>query len=173
MVMALEARIIDWTEDDVHTFFSSLGYPQYKGQIRGIKHRFSGDVLCIVDAEGLKDLGIISVGRRLAILKIVYLVKIAHGVPIEDDHYVPPSEAMERLGNISINGLYQLIHEQGDRLRTIEEQHALISKSLTTIVDLKRASLKVMSRIDRVDRNLIVRGTRVLQSHLLQYVVPC
>lgn len=39
--------------------------------------------------DELRDLGIISVGHRISILKAVYTVKVAHDVPIEADHYVP------------------------------------------------------------------------------------
>jgi hypothetical protein len=54
------------------------------------EHRISGDVLCLLDAEGLKDVGVATIGQRLAILKNVYQLKLAHRVPIDADHYVPP-----------------------------------------------------------------------------------
>lgn len=57
-----------------------------------LEHNISGDVLCLLDPEGLKGVGIATIGQRLAILKAVYLLKIAHGVPIDSDHYVPPCE---------------------------------------------------------------------------------
>lgn len=43
-----------------------------------------------MDAESLKEVGITTIGQRLAILKAVYQLKLAHHVPIEDGHYVPP-----------------------------------------------------------------------------------
>lgn len=46
-----------------------------------------------MDADALKDVGIATIGQRLAILKAVYQVKVAQQVPIEADHYVPPCEA--------------------------------------------------------------------------------
>ena len=57
-----------------------------------LENNICGDVLCMLDAEGLKALGIATVGQRLAILKAVYLAKIAYNVPIEADDYVPPCE---------------------------------------------------------------------------------
>ena len=53
------------------------------------EHKLSGDVLCLIDSEGLKAAGITSIGQRLAILKAIYLIKVAHDVPIEPEDYVP------------------------------------------------------------------------------------
>jgi hypothetical protein len=44
-----------------------------------------------MDANAFKDLGL-SVGQRLAVLKAVYLVKLAHDIPLGPDDYVPPCE---------------------------------------------------------------------------------
>lgn len=43
-----------------------------------------------MDHESLKDVGIRSVGQRLAILKAVYQLKVAYEIPIEPDAYIPP-----------------------------------------------------------------------------------
>lgn len=45
-----------------------------------------------LDADALKEIGITTIGQRLAILKAVYQVKVAQGVEIEPGHYVPPCE---------------------------------------------------------------------------------
>jgi hypothetical protein len=47
-------------------------------------------VLVHLDHEALKDVGIHSVGQRLAILKSVYSLKIQQNIPTEEGHYVPP-----------------------------------------------------------------------------------
>ena len=101
-------NIIEWDEVDVHAWLSKLGFPQYEQQIRGAvlffmllshpsilmlppsEHNITGDVLCLLDAESLKEVGIATIGQRLAILKAVYQLKIANNVPIESDHYIPP-----------------------------------------------------------------------------------
>lgn len=49
--------------------------------------------MCELDSEGLKSLGIITIGQRLSILKSIYMVKLAHDVPIDEDHYVPPCKS--------------------------------------------------------------------------------
>lgn len=58
--------------------------------IRSQEHTISGDVLCLLDSDGLKAVGVTTIGQRLAILKAVYMVKLAHNVPMDSDHYVPP-----------------------------------------------------------------------------------
>lgn len=57
---------------------------------RTIDHGISGEILSLLDHEGLKEVGVHSVGQRLAILKEVYYLKVQHGIPIEPEHYVPP-----------------------------------------------------------------------------------
>lgn len=104
---ASDRHILDWDETDVHKWLSSLGYPQYESQIRGmnafsiqfislsnvltrLEHKIQGDSLCELDSEGLKSLGIITIGQRLSILRSIYQVKVAHNVPIDETHYIPP-----------------------------------------------------------------------------------
>lgn len=80
--------LLDYNEDDVHAFLCSLGLEQYEHQIH--EHQITGDILMALDSDSLKEIGINSVGQRLSILKAVYALKIADGIPIEQDHYVPP-----------------------------------------------------------------------------------
>lgn len=54
------------------------------------EHGITGDVLVHLDHGALKDVGVHSVGQRLAILKTVYDLKVAQNIPIEEGHYVPP-----------------------------------------------------------------------------------
>ncbi|GLB41728.1 putative protein kinase regulator [Lyophyllum shimeji] len=128
-----DRNIMDWDETDVHNWFTSLGYPQYESQIR--EHGISGDVLCMLDQEALKAIGIATIGQRLAILKAVYLVKLAHDVPIDLDHYVPPSEVSERAENLSLDSLRAMIKEQEKRIHTLEEDNRILNASLQSIVD--------------------------------------
>lgn len=44
----------------------------------------------MMNVDDLTELGVKSIGRRLAILKGVYHAKVALGLPIGDDDYVPP-----------------------------------------------------------------------------------
>jgi protein STE50 len=100
--------ISSWDGNDVQLFFANLGLPQYEANVKGkyfplllspfghhhlissLEHNLTGDVLCIMGPEDLKEMGIATVGQRLAILKAVYLIKLDHDVPFEPDHYIPP-----------------------------------------------------------------------------------
>ncbi|KAG6891264.1 hypothetical protein C0995_008516 [Termitomyces sp. Mi166 len=146
-----ERHILDWDESDVHNWLSSLGYPQYESQIR--EHTISGDVLCLLDPEGLKGVGIATIGQRLTILKAVYLLKIAHGVPIDSDHYVPPcklsalpmhipltspppAEVSERAeSNLSIESLYTMVADQAQRIQTLEDDNRTLNTTLQSLAD--------------------------------------
>jgi hypothetical protein len=55
-----------------------------------LEHNLTGDVLCMMGPEDLKEMGVATVGQRLAILKAVYLIKLDHEIPFEPDHYIPP-----------------------------------------------------------------------------------
>ena len=54
------------------------------------EHNLTGDVLVLLDQDSLKEIGIATIGQRLAILKAVYNVKLAQNIPIKRDDYVPP-----------------------------------------------------------------------------------
>ena len=99
--------ISDWEENDVQLFLSNLGLPQYETKVKGqwlpycfrfadyrltsiVEHNLTGEVLCMIGPEDLKEIGIATVGQRLAILKAIYLIKLAHEIPFEPDHYIPP-----------------------------------------------------------------------------------
>jgi hypothetical protein len=98
--------ITDWNEDDVCLFIANLGYAQHEDALRGmftphfnhafhlskalhIENGITGELLLMLDAESLTELGF-SVGQRLAILKAIYLVKLAHDIEIGPDDYIPP-----------------------------------------------------------------------------------
>lgn len=134
-----EHNILDWDEDDVHRWLSSLGFPQYEAQIK--EHNISGDVLCMLDAENLKAVGISTVGQRLAILKAVYQAKLAHHVPVEADHYIPPSEAQER--SVTVEKLHDLVREQAQKVHSLEEDNKRLNERFQLLVEeISHAPLK-------------------------------
>ncbi|TDL24017.1 hypothetical protein BD410DRAFT_838533 [Rickenella mellea] len=120
--------IVDWDENDVQSFLSKIGFSQYESNIR--EHRISGDILAILNVDDLKEIGITTIGQRLAILKHVYLAKVAHNIPIEPDHYVPPSEAEETQETVTLDKLHDLVKEQGERLRMVEEENRWLNETL-------------------------------------------
>ncbi|KAG2344090.1 hypothetical protein BDR05DRAFT_962379 [Suillus weaverae] len=126
-----EHSILDWDEDHVHRWLSSLGFPQYEAQIK--EHNISGDVLCMLDAEDLKAVGISTVGQRLAILKAVYQAKLAHHVPVEADHYIPPSEVQER--SVTVEKLHDLVKEQAQKVHSLEEDNKRLNERFQLLVE--------------------------------------
>ncbi|KAG1741085.1 hypothetical protein EDB19DRAFT_1706210 [Suillus lakei] len=134
-----ERSILDWDEDLVHRWLSSFGFPQYEAQIK--EHNISGDVLCMLDAEDLKAIGISTVGQRLAILKAVYLAKLAHHVPVEADHYIPPSEMQER--SVTVEKLHDLVKEQAQKVHSLQEDNKRLNERFQLLVDeISHAPLK-------------------------------
>ncbi|KAG6867995.1 hypothetical protein C0993_008602 [Termitomyces sp. T159_Od127] len=153
---APERHITEWDESDVHNWLSSLGYPQYESQIR--EHNISGDVLCLLDPEGLKGVGIATIGQRLAILKAVYLLKIAHGVPIDSDHYVPPSEVSERAeNNLTVETLYTMVTDQAQRIHTLEEDNRTLNSTLQSLTDEFHSLRNSVSRNSQEESSTTLR----------------
>ena len=64
------------------------------------EHRISGDILCMVDSETLKKIGITSTGQRISILKAIYNLKIAHDIPLDAGDYVPPCQFLLPIGSL-------------------------------------------------------------------------
>ncbi|OBZ74106.1 hypothetical protein A0H81_06013 [Grifola frondosa] len=110
----LRTSILDWDENDVHAWFTKLGFPQYEHQVK--EHNISGDVLCLLDAESLKEIA-------------------SQNIPIEPDHYVPPSEVEERQEHVTVDRLYDLLRDQNDRLRTLEDGNRRLSDSLQACLE--------------------------------------
>lgn len=53
------------------------------------ENEITGDALIRLTHEDLKDMGVMSVGHRLTLLKAIYNVKVAHDIPFDTDDYVP------------------------------------------------------------------------------------
>lgn len=48
-----------------------------------------GEALIALKHDELKEMGIVSVGHRLTILKSVYETKVKQDIPLDPDHYIP------------------------------------------------------------------------------------
>ncbi|KAI4209417.1 MAG: hypothetical protein LQ351_007646 [Letrouitia transgressa] len=81
--------IAEWSIGQCADFIASLDMPQYCDKF--IENEITGEALAELGQEELKEMNILSMGHRLAILKAIYDVKIKQGFPIEPDSYVPPS----------------------------------------------------------------------------------
>ncbi|PVF99872.1 hypothetical protein CPB86DRAFT_846078 [Serendipita vermifera] len=125
--------ILDYSEQDVAEFLSSLGLDQYENQI--YEHRISGDILQALDSDSLKEIGISSVGQRLTVLKAVYTLKLRDGVPIDPDHYVPPSEAADSGANLTLPQLYRHVQQLEQRIISLEEENYRLHETIQTSID--------------------------------------
>lgn len=98
-------------ESGVDSLFSHLGYAHYSSNL--LEHGITGQVLIHLDHTALKDVGVHSVGQRLNILKTVYVLKVLSNIPIEEGHYVPPSEELQD-GQIPSSQIIALLTERGE-----------------------------------------------------------
>ncbi|SCZ93173.1 BZ3500_MvSof-1268-A1-R1_Chr6-2g08507 [Microbotryum saponariae] len=144
-----QCPLIELDESGVADLFASLGFPFYQEQLN--QHAITGEILVHLDHEALKDVGIHSVGQRLAILRSVYTLKVQQNIPIEAGHYVPPSEDMEsammdgQLGvAASTQQVVDLLGERDQRIRNLEMEVQRLYDTLQTIRDdtLLRSSTK-------------------------------
>ncbi|KAK7445394.1 hypothetical protein VKT23_014811 [Stygiomarasmius scandens] len=125
--------IVDWDENDIRVWLTGLGMSQYEDKFR--EHRISGDILCMLDADALKSVGVTSIGQRLSILKNVYHLKIQYNIPFTVDDWVPPSEVSERAENLSPERLHTLLKDQERRLRYLEEENRNLNSTLQSFLD--------------------------------------
>ncbi|KAJ7777466.1 hypothetical protein B0H16DRAFT_1301872 [Mycena metata] len=150
-----DRNIVDWDEHEVHTWLSSLGFSQYEAQLN--EHGITGEVLCLLNADSLKSVGVSTIGQRLAILKAVYQVKLAHNVPIDPDAYVPPSEASERLEGLTVEKLHGMIKDQATRLHHLEEENRHLNHTLQLFVEDFNAFRGSVGRSDETPSNSLRR----------------
>lgn len=95
--------VAEWENDEVATWLASLNLsslaPSFEEQ--GIM----GDVLVQLDNDALKDLGVDSVGQRLALLGGIYKLKEQWGVEIDQGDYRPQSEDIPSSGASASSGV--------------------------------------------------------------------
>ncbi|KAF7370918.1 hypothetical protein MSAN_00725700 [Mycena sanguinolenta] len=165
---APDRNIIDWDEKEVHAWLCSIGISQYEAQI--LEHSINGEVLCLLNAESLKSIGVSTVGQRLAILKAVYQLKLAFNVPIDPDSYVPPSEASERLDGLTVEKLHAIVKDQGNRLHHLEEENRHLNHQLQLFVEDFNTFRSSIGRSDENSANPSLR--RQPSFKWAQYVRP-
>ncbi|KAL2271470.1 hypothetical protein VTJ83DRAFT_841 [Remersonia thermophila] len=129
-----ETIISEWTAEECADFIASIGVQQYAE--RFLENDIVGEALVALHHEDLKAMGINSVGHRLTILKSVYDVKKAQDVPIEPDHYMPPTaEAEAQTTMATLKDIKHLV----EQLRLRDERIALYEQDLRRLTeDFKR-----------------------------------
>ncbi|EKM81807.1 hypothetical protein AGABI1DRAFT_70274 [Agaricus bisporus var. burnettii JB137-S8] len=113
--------ILEWDPADVHRWLSSIGFSQYEHPLK--ENSVGGDVFVMLNSETLRELGVPTIGQRLAILKAIYQLKIANNIPIDEDHYIPPSEACDLPESMTLDKLYSILNTQVNRLHALEDDN--------------------------------------------------
>ncbi|BGP15580.1 hypothetical protein JCM10213_005374 [Rhodosporidiobolus nylandii] len=127
--------------DGVHRLFVDLGFPWYREQL--IDHGITGDVLIHLDHSALKDVGIHSVGQRLAILRAVYDLKVRQNVPIEEGGWVPPSEEWDLDKQYAQQQVLGLLNERDHRILSLEHE---VHNLHAALANLREETLSIASR---------------------------
>ncbi|KNE61031.1 hypothetical protein AMAG_06789 [Allomyces macrogynus ATCC 38327] len=90
--IAAADSVLMWDVPAVTTWLVNAGYAAY--EMAFLENGISGDVLVRLDDALLRDLGVDKVGPRIALLKAIYTLKRAHGVPFEPGDYIPQTVLM-------------------------------------------------------------------------------
>ncbi|KAI5837042.1 hypothetical protein DFP73DRAFT_522160 [Morchella snyderi] len=137
-----ENHISEWDTEDVGTYIASIGLDQYRECF--IEEGIDGEALIHLEHDELRDIGIKSVGHRLTILKNIYHLKVAHGVTIEPEHYVPVSaDADENEKAATQNDIQRLITIIRRRDERIVQAERDLQKMQDAFVKLREELLPV------------------------------
>lgn len=111
-----------WTEQQVVDWLSTVGLSKYARDFKS--NGITGDVLVLLDDEALKDIGVVTIGQRLALLSAIYRLKQQFGIPIQDGDWVPKAvEAQEQASNaLTTAHMSGALRQRDDRIRLLESQ---------------------------------------------------
>ncbi|KAJ3123079.1 Adaptor for signal transduction [Nowakowskiella sp. JEL0407] len=73
-----------WSVNDVAEWISKSGFAAHAPRFK--EQEITGETLIMADHDMLKDMGIVSIGQRIAILKAIQNTKLAFGISTEDDY---------------------------------------------------------------------------------------
>ncbi|KAJ1026350.1 hypothetical protein NDA16_002437 [Ustilago loliicola] len=111
-----------WTEQQVVDWLSTVGLSKYTRDFKS--NGITGDVLVLLDDEALKDIGVVTIGQRLALLSAIYRLKQQYGIPIQDGDWIPKAvEAQEQASNaLTTANMAGALRQRDDRIRLLESQ---------------------------------------------------
>ncbi|KAE8189810.1 hypothetical protein CF335_g6526 [Tilletia laevis] len=121
-------HVTEWSEAHVAQWLLSLGFTHLAPCFR--EHGINGDSLVLLDDDNLHEIGVGSVGQRLAILGEIYRLKQSFDIPIEDGDYVPHSayptlalpSATASESHIPISNVLSLVQQRNDRIAVLESE---------------------------------------------------
>lgn len=76
-----------WTTEDVGRWLEKLNLRGYLTAFED--NNIDGEALLLMDEPALRDIGITSIGHRVTLLDEIYLLKVAHKIPLEPGDWVP------------------------------------------------------------------------------------
>ncbi|CAD0114622.1 unnamed protein product [Aureobasidium uvarum] len=113
--------ITQWTADQVADWVAALGLTQYADAF--VDEAITGLALVEMQHHDFKEMGIMSVGHRLSLLRGVYDIKIKQNIPLDPDHYDDIARIIE-----SIRLRDSRILSAEIELRTLRDQFERISE---------------------------------------------
>ncbi|KAI9189548.1 hypothetical protein H9P43_000981 [Blastocladiella emersonii ATCC 22665] len=147
-------HVTAWDISRVAAWVVSAGFAGYDR--RFLDNDISGDVLVHLSDDLLQELGIEKVGVRIAMLKAIYSLKRAHGVPIEVGDFVPivpesfdhgrqsaPSEKKKSLfsfldhhgSDVDPKKLVDAFRQQSEQLHRVNNEIAALHTELQRLKD--------------------------------------
>ncbi|KAN0063768.1 hypothetical protein ACQY0O_003818 [Thecaphora frezii] len=111
-----------WSETQVADWLGSIGLSKFAKEFKS--NGITGDVLVLLDDDALRDIGVATVGQRLALLSAIYRLKLQFGIPIQEGDWIPKSsEAQDSYASAAASPhLVSLLRQRDDRIRLLEGQ---------------------------------------------------
>nr|POF13849.1 protein ste50 [Quercus suber] len=134
--------ILQWTEEQVADYIASLA-PSLDQYIQNfIVNGVNGDALVHLHHEELREMGILSVGHRLTILKAIHSTKLRCGVKVLEEDYVPlsaaESQAEQRATQDDIARVIESLRLRDQRIIAAEAELQALKQDLERISEENR-----------------------------------
>lgn len=113
-------HVSQWSEHQVSDWLSATGLPKLGKDF--VSNGITGDVLLLLDDDALKDIGVSTIGQRLAIHSGIYKLKSQYGVPLQDGDWVPKSVATHDATPLQSPQINSALRQRDDRIRILESQ---------------------------------------------------
>ena len=84
---SMNEDVRQWTTKDVGRWLEKLNLQGYLTAFED--NNIDGEALLLMDEPALRDIGIASIGHRVVLLDEIYLLKVAHKIPLEPGDWVP------------------------------------------------------------------------------------
>ncbi|KAK0551648.1 hypothetical protein OC845_002063 [Tilletia horrida] len=137
--MSPSVHVTDWSEQHVSQWLQSLGVGHLVSAFRD--HGINGDSLVLLDDDNLQEIGVNSVGQRLALLGEIFRLKETFDIPIEEGDYVPhsaypglplPGSSTSESGP-ALTGMLGAIQQRDDRISALESELSKVTTYLNRL----------------------------------------